>query len=51
MESLITFVYYALVCYICVVLAYNFFKSRSLEKEVLYLVVLLPFLLRLFRLK
>lgn len=51
MESLITFVYYALVGYICVLLAYNFLKSRSREREILYLVVLLPFLLRLFRLK
>ena len=51
MEILITFVYYALVFYICVLLVYNFVKSRSWEREALYLIVLLPFLLRLFRLK
>jgi len=30
---------------------YNLFKARSWDREILYIIVLLPFLLRLFRLK
>jgi ABC-type spermidine/putrescine transport system permease subunit I len=50
-SSVITLIYYALVAYITVILAYNLIKSRSWEREILYIVVLIPFLLRLFRLK
>jgi hypothetical protein len=51
LTNLITIAYYALVAYVSVVLIYCLVKSKSWEKEVLYLVVLLPFLLRLFMLK
>jgi hypothetical protein len=51
MMSIITIIYYILIAYTAVVLIYNLIKSRSWEKEVLYIVVLIPFLLRLFRLK
>jgi ABC-type spermidine/putrescine transport system permease subunit I len=49
--SLITLVYYVLVAYVSAILLYNLVKSKSWEKEVLYIVVLIPFLLRLFMLK
>ncbi len=51
LTNLITIAYYLLVAYVAVVLVYCLIKSKSWEKEVLYLVVLIPFLLRLFRLK
>jgi hypothetical protein len=51
LTNLITIAYYALVAYVSIVLIYCLVKSKSWEKEVLYLVVLLPFLLRLFMLK
>jgi hypothetical protein len=51
MTGLITLVYYALVAYVAVLLIWNLLKSRTWEREVLYVVVLMPFLLRLFRLK
>jgi hypothetical protein len=51
LTSLITVAYYALVAYVSVVLLYSLIKSKSWEKEVLYVVVLIPFLLRLFMLK
>jgi hypothetical protein len=51
LTNLITIAYYALVAYVSVVLIYCLVKSKSWEKDVLYLVVLLPFLLRLFMLK
>ena len=50
-QLIVTFVYYLLVAYTAVIMIYNFIKSKSLEKEVLYVIVLIPFLLRLFRLK
>jgi uncharacterized membrane protein len=50
-ENLITITYYALVAYVAAILLFNLLKSKSWEKELLYVVVLIPFLLRLFRLK
>jgi hypothetical protein len=49
--SVITFIYYALVAGIAAILLRNLIRTREWEKELLYLLVLLPFLLRLFRLK
>jgi hypothetical protein len=49
--SIITIIYYVLVAYISVILVYNLIKCKAWEKEILYIVVLIPFLLRLFRLK
>lgn len=49
--SIITVIYYLFVAYIVVVMIYNLIKSRSWEKELLYIIVLIPFLLRLLRLK
>jgi hypothetical protein len=51
LTNLITIAYYALVAYVSIVLLYCLVKSKSWEKEVLYMVVLIPFLLRLFMLK
>jgi hypothetical protein len=51
LTNLITIAYYVLVAYVSVVLLYCLAKSKSWEKEVLYIVVLVPFLLRLFMLK
>jgi uncharacterized membrane protein len=47
----VTLLYYALVAFVSVVLIYNLWKSQDWEKDVLYILVLIPFLLRLFRLK
>ena len=49
--TLITIVYYLLVGYTACILIYNLIKTRTWEREVLYIIVLIPFLLRLFRLK
>lgn len=51
LSNSITLIYYMLVAYVSVIMIYNLIKSKSWEKEVLYIIVLLPFLLRLFRLK
>ena len=47
----VTLLYYALVAFVSVVLACNLLKSKHWEKDVLYILVLVPFLLRLLRLK
>jgi hypothetical protein len=50
-DKLITAVYVCLVAYVSVVMIWNLVRARSWEREVLYIIVLLPFLLRLFWLK
>jgi hypothetical protein len=47
----VTILYYALVAFVSVLLVYNLVKSKQWEKDVLYILILIPFLLRLFRLK
>ena len=49
--TVVTLLYYALVAFVSVILAVNLLKSKNWERDVLYVLVLLPFLLRLLRLK
>jgi ABC-type spermidine/putrescine transport system permease subunit I len=49
--SMVTLLYYLLVAFISALLVYNLARSKSWERDVLYVIVLVPFLLRLFRLK
>lgn len=51
LQTLITILYYGLVAYVVAILVWNYSKTRKWEQEVLYIIVLIPFLLRLFRLK
>jgi hypothetical protein len=48
---IITLIYYALCAYTVVFLAINFLKTRDWQKAALQVVVILPFLLRVLRLK
>jgi hypothetical protein len=48
---IITWLYYLLVAYAVVLMVWNLIRSRKWQEEVLYVVVLLPFVLRLLRLK
>ena len=50
-QSIVSFLYYLLVAYVAVFLVVNFVRSKKWDEELLYLIVLVPFLLRLFRLK
>jgi hypothetical protein len=50
-QSVITALYYALVAGAGLVLAHNFLKAKTWEREVLYLIVLVPFMLRILFLK
>jgi multisubunit Na+/H+ antiporter MnhE subunit len=51
LQSIITLAYYALTAAAAALLLYNFVRAKSWEREVLYLIVLAPFLLRVLRLK
>jgi hypothetical protein len=48
---IITWLYYLLVAYVVVLMVWNLLKSRKWQEELLYVIVLLPFVLRLLRLK
>jgi hypothetical protein len=51
LQFVITLAYYALTAGAAAVLIYNFIKAKTWDREVLYLIVLVPFLLRVFRVK
>ena len=51
MNLVITILYYALTALVAFLLVFNFLKSKKWQEELLYLIVLIPFLLRLLRLK
>jgi hypothetical protein len=48
---IITILYYLLVAYVVFLVIWNIVKSKKWQEEVLYVIVLIPFLLRLLRLK
>lgn len=47
----VTWLYYLLVAFVAALLAVNLARSRKWDQDVLYVLVLIPFLLRLLRLK
>jgi uncharacterized membrane protein len=51
MNTIVTVLYYLLTAFVAVLLVWNFLKRKDWQEEVLYIVVLLPFVLRLLRLK
>lgn len=51
LQGLVTVVYYLLVAFVAVLMVWNLARSDDWREEVLYAIVLVPFLLRLFMLK
>ena len=51
LQALVTVIYYLLVAWVAAMMIWNLVRSRDWREEVLYVLVLVPFLLRLFRLK
>ena len=47
----ITYGYYAMTCLFTLALAWNLWKSKNPQESILYVVILIPFVLRLLRLK
>ena len=50
-QSAITLLYQLLIAFVAVLLVWNLIRSKKWEEEVLLVIVLVPFLLRLFGLK
>lgn len=48
---IVTVLYYLLTGFIAVLVIWNLIKSKKWQDEILYIIILIPFLLRLFRLK
>jgi glycopeptide antibiotics resistance protein len=48
---MITYIYLAMVAFAAAFMIVNFVRSKKWEEEALYVIVLIPFLLRLFGLK
>jgi len=48
---IITFLYYVLSAYIAFIIIWNLIKSKKWQDEILYIIILIPFILRLLRLK
>jgi uncharacterized membrane protein len=51
MNTIVTLLYYVLTAFVAVLLIWNFLKRKNWQEEVLYIIVLIPFVLRLLRLK
>jgi len=51
MQLVVTVLYYVMTAYIAVLIVWNLLKRKSWQEEALYIIVLIPFLLRLLRLK
>jgi hypothetical protein len=51
MHTVVTVFYYLLTAYVAVMLVWNFLKRKGWQEEALIIIVLIPFLLRLLRLK
>lgn len=51
LNSIINWIYYGIVGFTAMIMIYNLVKEKSWEKEVLYILVIIPFLLRLLGLK
>jgi hypothetical protein len=48
---IVTILYYLLTAFVAALIIWNVVKSRKWQDEILYVIVLIPFLLRLLRLK
>jgi hypothetical protein len=51
MNTIVTVLYYLLTAYVAVLLVANFLKNKKWQEEILTIIVLIPFVLRLLRLK
>jgi hypothetical protein len=51
MNTFITILYYVLSAYIAVLILWNLIRSRKWQDEILYVIILIPFVLRVLGLK
>jgi len=48
---IVTILYYLMTAAVAALLVWNFLRRKNWQEEVLYVIILIPFLLRLFRVK
>ena len=48
---IVTIFYYLMTAFVAALLVWNFVRRKNWQEEVLYIIVLIPFLMRLLRLK
>ena len=48
---IIAIFYYLLVAFVAALMIWNIFRTRKWQEEILYIIILIPFILRLLRLK
>jgi hypothetical protein len=48
---IITILYYIMIAFVVFLMGWNLIRSKKWQEEALYIIVLIPFLLRLLRLK
>jgi len=48
---MITVLYYVLSAYFAFIIVWNLLKSKKWQDELLYIIILIPFILRILRLK
>ena len=51
LNTIISAVYYLFIALIAVLIVYNLIKTKDWKREVIYIVILITFLLRLFMIK
>ena len=51
LQAIVTGLYYLMVAFVAVLMLWNLVRTRDWREELLYVIVLVPFLLRLFQLK
>ena len=51
MNQAVMLLYYATTAFFAAMMAWNFVRAKDAQKALLYLVVLMPFVMRLLRLK
>jgi len=48
---IVTILYYILSAYVAFIILWNLIKSKKWQDELLYIIILIPFILRVLRLK
>jgi len=51
MSMIITVIYYLFAAFIAFLCIWNLIKSRNWQEEILYIVLVIPFILRVFHIK
>ena len=51
LNTIISVIYYLFIAFIAVLIVHNLIKTKDWKREIIYIVILIPFLLRLFMIK